>query len=111
MVWTHGRVKNVLVLVDRILSGPEPHSFQNGQHVGLLAWRHTAFKLLGIHQLALDCENGLLDSARLDLTAWSRRQTRQSPLAYAIRRVDTSSIGCFDEVFADNVNDALAALH
>ena len=108
---TYRRVYDVTVLIDRILPRPEAHAFHNREHTRLLPRRGPALELLGLHELALDAEDRLFNSAGLDVLARRRSQTRQRPLRDSVRRIDRRRVRGFQEMLRDDVDDALARVH
>lgn len=107
---TYCRIQNILVLVDGIFPSPEPHTLENSKHTRLLPRCDSALKLFALHQFALNSEDGLFHSAGLDLATWYRGETGQGPFTDAVGSIDACGVCGFDEVLADNVDDALAAL-
>lgn len=107
---THLRIDQVLLLVQCILAGPEAHALDDGEHARLLAGGGTALELLGLVELGLDGEDGLLDARRLDDGGGRRVQAGQGPLGDAEGGVDAGGVGGLDVMLRDHVERALAAV-
>ena len=107
---TYRRIDQILVFVDGILPRPEPHTLDDRKHARLLAGCCLALKLLRLHQLALDAEDGLFYSAGLDDLAWRRRESGQRPFRYTVGCVDGCCIHSFEEVLRDDVDHTFASL-
>jgi hypothetical protein len=107
---THVRIDEVLLFVKRIFSGPESHSFDDGQHTSLLTRSGSALKFLRLEKLTLDAKHGLLYSTGFDLSTRSWMETSQSPFRNSIRSINGAGIGGFEIVLAYDVDDAFTGL-
>lgn len=103
---THIRIHHISLLVDRVLSCPEPDALDDGQHGRGFPRRRPAVVLARLDQLGLDGEDGLLDARRLDEGGVGHVQARQVELGNAVGGVDRGRVGGFDEVLGDDVDDA-----
>jgi hypothetical protein len=108
---TYGRVNDIAVLVNGVFSRPKADTFNDGHDTCLFARRRSALEFFGVHELALNGEDGLLDSTGLNILAWRRRESSERPLRDTIRSIHRSRISRLDIMLRDDIDRALAGLN